>query len=141
MSETQEAIELSIRSPYRVWVFVMGGPSGPRLLTVRVEASRTVAINNERPFFGAAPKVKRESVVVEGRVYHVFFDENQRAQDPGEACYVFMRMQTPQRAIDIHIEEDIHDIIEVYTDNRLERRHPQEQSTPSEEANAATMEV
>ncbi|KAI6148148.1 hypothetical protein BKA82DRAFT_34047 [Pisolithus tinctorius] len=139
MSKTQEAIELSIQSPYRVWVFVMGGPSGPCLLTVRVEALRTVAINNERPFFGAALKVKRESVVVEGRVYHVFFDENQRTQDPGEACYVFMCMQTPQQAIDIHIEEDIHDIIEVYTE--LERHHPQEQSTPSEEANAAMMEV
>ncbi|KAI6152449.1 hypothetical protein BKA82DRAFT_999673 [Pisolithus tinctorius] len=116
MSGTQNAIELSVRSVYRVWVFVMGGPSGPRLLTVRVEPSRSVAINNERPFFGGAPKVKRESIVVEGRVYDVFFDENQRAQDPDEACYVFMRMQTPQRAIDIHIEDDIHDIIEVYTE-------------------------
>ena len=107
----------TLKTPYPIWVFVLGPVSGPQRMIVRPqkETDGFVGIKADQKVFSYNDNIAPVVLTINDKLFCVYFNQTLHSTTRANATYVFMHLHSCDVAIDITIEDDLTDIIDCLT--------------------------
>ena len=100
---------------YAVWTFVLAKVSGPRSMTVRPDLHGNADILEDENVFPPSMQITSIPITVNDKLFRVYFNKHLDAANNEDRMYVFLRLRSNTEAISININNDLPDMVDVFS--------------------------